>query len=817
MKSLISPWPAFQTRLLASLLLLSLVSCNLPGLRSSPAQTATKPPEATLTAGLPLPEQVQITFNLLAPADLPPDQPIFLVLLDEVTGLALNTQPYRMNLLPASEAQPAPQYQVSLPLPLGALVRYRYERLNGSVRLAEHLADGSPVRYRQLLVNAPGAVSDIVSRWVDTPYHGGLGRIYGIVREAGSQQPLPGLLVTAGGAQTFTRADGSFRLEGMPPGVHNLVVSAPDGAYQTFQQGACVAAGAITPALVSLAPAQIVRGMFVVSLPEGTLPVIPLRMAGNLSQLGNTFADLTGGMNLAANRMPVLRPLPDGRYTITLNLPAGADLRYKYTLGDGFWNAERTRSGAIRLRQIIVPNENFAVEDSVESWSDAAGNAPALSFDLQAPADTPPDEFLAIQFAPLFGWTEPIPMWSLGNGRWAYVLYNPLGLPGSLRYRYCRNGQCTSSDSAELPDIEGAGRSIDLANPPALVSDQLNSWSSYQAGIENLLTAESAAAMAATARPRPAGFRLGVALTADYHPSWQTLLPNAFGAIRSLGANTVIISPTWNCRNWTPGYAEPFCELQAGRDILWNDLLEIAAQARGRNLAVWLYPSARLEASDNATWWLEAQRDEIWWETWFSEYRQFILHHAELAKHSSAQALILGGDWLEPALPGGNLPNGQPSGVPPDAEARWRELLTEVRSHFGGSLYWAISRQQSASPPPFLDQVNGLIVEWTVLPDETGDPGGALNTWLDQTGWALYAGYGTSLLLAPSLPAQPDAQAQVAFYQAFLEQVNLRDWISGVIAFSFAPTVRQQGSGPNLNGQPTLRLLQGWFQAWSQP
>ena len=69
---------------------------------------------------------------------------------------------------------------------------------------------------------------------------------------------------------------------------------------------------------------------------------MPIRLAGNLYQLGDTFGDLQGGLSTVATRMPVLAPLPDGRYSITLALPAGADIRYKYTLGDGFWNAEHS-------------------------------------------------------------------------------------------------------------------------------------------------------------------------------------------------------------------------------------------------------------------------------------------------------------------------------------------------------------------------------------------------------------------------------------------------------------------------------------------
>jgi len=189
-------------------------------------------------------------------------------------------------------------------------------------------------------------VEDVVSRWTDTIYESPSGRIIGNASDAASGSPIPNLLVAAGGAQTLTAADGSFVLEGLPPGIHNLVGYALDGSHQTFQQGARVASESTTPAELKLNPAEFVKVTFVLRAPEETPPVVPLRLAGNLYSLGNTFANLTGGMNSLAANMPVMEQLPDGRYTLTLSLPAGADVRYKYTLGMDFGMLNTTWTAA---------------------------------------------------------------------------------------------------------------------------------------------------------------------------------------------------------------------------------------------------------------------------------------------------------------------------------------------------------------------------------------------------------------------------------------------------------------------------------------
>jgi len=297
-----------KIRLLCLLAIIPLVmSCNFPGLTSSLKNTGGIEPPSILSKPVPPAElsETLITFRLQVPPNTPAGETIYLSVLDEVTGLALNTQ---LNPMQAGggEGGAASQYIITLPFPIGSVVKYRYERQAGGIRVSEHLSDGSAVRYRMYNVTGQGTVDDVVSRWTDTPFQGAAGRITGTATDTATGKPIPSLLVEAGGAQTLTASDGSFRLEGLPEGVHNLVVYAMDGAYSTFQQGARVAAKSTTPAITTLQPAKTTKVVFVVSVPKETLPVVPLRMAGNLYQLGNSFANLDGGVSTVAENMPVM-------------------------------------------------------------------------------------------------------------------------------------------------------------------------------------------------------------------------------------------------------------------------------------------------------------------------------------------------------------------------------------------------------------------------------------------------------------------------------------------------------------------------------
>ncbi len=134
---------------------------------------------------------------------------------------------------------------------------------------------------------------------------------------------------------------------------------------------------------------------------------------------------------------------PDGHYSATISLPVGAYVQYKYTLGDGFWNAEHKSTGEFVLRELIVPAQDTSIQDTVETWH--AGASSPILFQATVPSTTPVSDIVYIQFNP-YGWTEPIPMWPLGNNQWAYQLYSPLDMLGAFHYRYCRNGQCDSAD-----------------------------------------------------------------------------------------------------------------------------------------------------------------------------------------------------------------------------------------------------------------------------------------------------------------------------------------------------------------------------------
>jgi len=782
------------------------------------------------SGGTPLPA-AEVVFNVTPPAGTPEDAGLQLVVLDEVTGLPYGASGTAMT------RQSDGRWQARLTPPVGSLLRYRYTRQSPSAS-EEFDGLGRLVRERVVYVTAPLTQDDLIAAWIDAPFLGQAGRVTGRVVDAATSAPLPEILVTASGVMAYSDGEGAFRLDGLVPGLHSLVAFTTDGAYLPLQRQAVVAAESATPAELALEVSPLVDVAFEVTLPDGTPESAPIRIAGNIRQFGATFADLDGGVNASAARMPILVRVDATHALMLTQLHAGTDLRYKYTLGDGLWNAERDSGGGFVTRQLIVPAQERTVQDAVTSWHSPA-NAP-LTFHVTVPANTPASDSISIQFNP-FTWFEPIPMWKEADGTWTYVLNGPLDFSGPLAYRYCRNLQCGSADDVDTAGATTSGRSVTPSAEPQTLADTVREWQWLP---QETLPPTDVVAPALGAR---AGFAVGYELLPSCRPSWSPFMPVALAEMAARGANAVVFAPTWTLQVSRP---LPILGLDPSRCGFRSDLLALASEAAENGMQVTLRPTLTPAYGALADWWSGGVRDAAWWAVWYEAYRSFILTQARLAMEAGATTLILGGPEIAPALPNGALFDGTPSGAPADAETRWRTLISEVRTVFPGRVGFELDFGFALqAPPSFLDAIDEVHLRWhaPLTPGGSADvqsmratASGLLDdAVLSQPALVskpivLHVEYASVEGGVSNCPAAPDGScrsssafdrgavvdpdlavdltAQAQAYNAVLLEVNSRAAITGVFASADYPIASLLDKSASPYGKPAQDVLTFWYQ-----
>jgi hypothetical protein len=800
------------------LVLLFLISACTPALGISVFEKTPIPPTPqppTLIA--------EVVFRVQIPLNTPKDRPVFFEIVDEVTGVGLNPLRYRM------ESTSTNHYTIRLPIPLGSIVQYRYV-LGGDSYSIEYSAKGSQVRYRVFPVSGPVTIQDIISGWREFPYAGQTGRIFGTITDHQTGNPVVDALVTAGGVQVISAADGSFLLDGIPPGTHHVVAFSINGDYAAYEQGALVEPGSATYAELKMMPTESVSVTFIVKSPKLPNEIAQIRFIGNLYQLGKTYGDLGAGINTLASRAPVLSPYTDDKFAITLQLPVGFDLHYKYSLGDGFWNAEH-KDGTFRVRRLIVPAEDIIIEDTVDEWA-SSGSSAAVIFNVQTPVDTPADDIISIQFNP-YTWMEPIPMWRTGLNEWNFTITSPLHLLGDVYYRYCRNDQCTNIEAAAPSSTEAVEMFFSGSSQTQYFQDQIERWPDWSP-VERVTTVPSMAIDV-----RGSSFVAGVEYAPQYHPGWTAYQKFSLTGVSALNGNLLVLRPTWTYTQQNP----PLLAAVPGQNGLWADWENLADDAQKMQIPLAIYPLPTV-ATGLTEWWETADRDLSWWYSWYDRYQTFLLHHASFAEQVGARALIIGGPEVAPSFPKGRLPDGSPSGTPDEAESRWREIIVEVRKRYSGPLMLALPYHgEYVSPPPFLQEFDQVYLLWHApLMDKTEasyvELSAEFDNLLERDVRPLRFNSGKPIVVAISYPSIDgamqgcrlydldcidfhkglqseavviDLQEQVDIYNAALTAINNRDWIDGFVSRGYFPLIASQDGSASVYGKPAWDVLWYWY------
>ena len=766
----------------------------------------------------------ETVFEVTLPEKIKNNEIVYLEILDEVTGIALNPTRYEM------QSKNDFTFIVRIPIVNGSSVKYRYVK-RSDLDVIEFCPDGNQAHYRSYIVDHPAVTRDIISSWTNEGTAFPTGEISGFVFDAKTNLPISEIFISVNGIATSSSSDGYYQIRNIPIGDHNLVAFHPDGLYQPFQQGAVIADNAVTPASFGMDLSKIVEITFDVEVPENTDQNAPLRFIGNYYSLGNVYAEMNGGTSIVASRAPLLENLGNRKYSITLELPSGGDLRYKYSLGDGFINAEHSADGNFRTRQLIVPDKDQTIVNLIESWS--SKDISPIIFQVTSPSNTPASDYVSIQFNP-FMWMQPIQMWKTGKDQWSYTLYSPIEFLDNSQFRFCRNDQCGYADDALTAGFDAKGYILDLnvAGGPRNIAYQVENW----VGLNNI----SYELEKTTKIKNNKNFLKGVEFTLNYDPNWLPYMDWGFIDAAISGVNTIVFSPTWVFEN----NEIPSAEYKPGINPSNQDILKIHNYAQDAGLNLTLYPQPIFMDLTKSEYWANAPLTYNWWLEWFSQYERFILNYADFAQDNNIEIFIIGGDPVLPALPNGRLSNGNPSNTPYDFPEKWNALVEKVRAKYSGQIIFSLpSYLIEDIDYEFLVQVDAIMVENVSALTSSSSPSiddlkYRYTQILDQSIYKIHDRFQKPILIGIKYPSidggasdcinyddtclelienrssdslSIDLNEQADIYTAILNTIVDREWITGVVSQGYYPVVIVKDASISTRGKPAMDVLSYYF------
>ncbi|GAA3791176.1 hypothetical protein GCM10022403_026570 [Streptomyces coacervatus] len=266
----------------------------------------------------------------------------------------------------------------------------------------------------------------------------------------------------------------------------------------------------------------------------------------------------------------------------------------------------------------------------------------------------------------------------------------------------------------------------------------------------------------------------GIALPSWYRTDYDSPAADRYlRGIRATGARWVTFTPTWYQKRRTDSGMHTTQETASD-----TSLRDIVRRAHALGLKVMIKPHIDLPG--------DADRAEIRPRdraAWFTSYRRFITHYADLAADTGAEQFAVGTEL---------------AGVSGDS-TDWRDVIKDVRDHYDGPLTYAANYDEYKKIRFWKDlDLIGIDAYWPLSDHPTADTGRLRRAWEPiRKELAAYAGHqGRRILFteagyvsqrgsttAPyswTVSGHTAPAEQAAAYRALLDSFTGRRWWVGV-------------------------------------
>lgn len=276
---------------------------------------------------------------------------------------------------------------------------------------------------------------------------------------------------------------------------------------------------------------------------------------------------------------------------------------------------------------------------------------------------------------------------------------------------------------------------------------------------------------------------------------------------------------------------------------------DIVARAKARGFKVMFKPMITSFAfGPDRPWFCHDMPEKLGWDRWFAEYTKFATHFARLAQETGVELFAIATELDLASKSSG-------TGAAPDAPARWRKTIAEIRKAYGGKLTWSVACQIGGPPNwhpwpcggpqwiEFWDALDYIGFEPYFPITEKNDPTLAelkagFASRMDSAGHAaakaLSERYGKPVVFteyAPlafdganrdqqTRPGSPkvDEQEQTDQFEAIFETIEERSWIMGSFPWAWyllkpGDDLAWQRTDINVfNGRPGGKVVEKWYR-----
>ena len=322
------------------------------------------------------------------------------------------------------------------------------------------------------------------------------------------------------------------------------------------------------------------------------------------------------------------------------------------------------------------------------------------------------------------------------------------------------------------------------------------------------------ASVAASAQPAMRGLAVQLTTAHEADQTYRRLIDE----IADLGANTVLLCPSGKMEH----ARSQGIYVDARSTPSPETMIAIIRHARERGLKVILMPIVLLSHPRGSEW--RGVIDPPDWEDWWSQYRDFVRHFADIAREGDAHALIIGSELVSTEK----------------YTSEWVQVIELARRHFHGQLGYS-ANWDHYKPVAFWDKLDfiGLTSYYTLADNANPTIDEIVQRWLPikqaildwrkstgkpiiltEVGWCSQEGAAT----APwnyyqNMKATPTGhEEQRRLYEAFLRAWDGTDGLAGVIWWEW--TTAPGGSGDfnyTPRNKPAEQVLRRWFDEGAAP